>query len=166
MKMHYAVPRCRCGRHPLDCARCPRPPGIIRRILKWLASLAVAVTLSTAPAFAQSAPLKFNSAATNNATLVRAGRNMVTTLVGTNSTATAYYLKLYDKATAPTCGTDIPKTVVVVPPLGVGGTVSPELGPGLRFNLGLGFCLVAGIADADNTAAVTGLVVNFGAAGF
>lgn len=135
------------------------------RTLRILAAAAALLALAVS-ASAQLSPVKFNSAATNNATLVKAGRQLAGSLSATNSTATVYYLKLYDKATAPTCGTDIPKMVVAVPPIALGGHVSPNMGSGERFVLGLGFCLVAGVADADNTSAATGVLINIGFTGY
>lgn len=133
-----------------------------------IAAAALALVLWAALAnrgWAQGAPRHYMSAATNNSTLVRAGRVIVHSLTATNSTATVYYLKLYDKVTAPTCGTDVPVMTIAVPPNTINQNATPSLGAGLMFFSGLGFCLVALIADADNTSAVTGIAINFGAAG-
>jgi len=53
----------------------------------------------------------------------------------------------------------------VVPPIANGGQATPDLGGGLLFSLGLGFCLTGGIADADNSNAATGLALNFAISG-
>jgi len=53
----------------------------------------------------QGYPKKYLSAATTNSNLVRAGKTAVAAIVPVNTNATTYYLKLYDKATAPVCGT-------------------------------------------------------------
>ena len=112
---------------------------------------AFAVWLALAgDALAQSAPLKWLSAAGTNATLVRSGSTVLNTLVSINTTVALYYLKLYNKSTAPTCGTDTPLWTVPIP-FGAtssgGGVVLPT--GGLIFPLGLGFCLTGGIADND-----------------
>lgn len=146
---------------------------ILLRAAAWLiemllvgAAILVGVAIASHVAHAQTSPRHYMSAATNNSTLVRAGRVSVGSLSAVNSTATVYYLKLYDKVTAPTCGTDIPKLTLAVPPNTLNPNLTPDLGSGIQFFSGLGFCLVALIADNDNTSAVTGIAINFGASGF
>lgn len=129
-----------------------------RCIIALLALLACSVA-----AHAQSSPKKYLSVASNNSTLVlnRAAILKVVTIV--NTTATIYYVKFYNKATAPTCGTDTPVLVFPVPASATGGPpVSPAMSDGLLFPLGIGFCIVAGIADADNTVAAAGVVLDVG----
>lgn len=134
--------------------------------MKRLLLAAAALSLLAGPALAQSgAPIKFLSAASTNSTLVKTGRMSLFSLAASNSTATPYFLKLYDKATAPTCGTDVPRWTIVVPPIANGGLASPALFGGLNFTLGLGFCLTGLIADNDTTVAATGVAINLGAAG-
>lgn len=88
-----------------------------------------------------------NSAATTNATLVKAGSTVVTAISAFNANAAARYLKIYNKATAPTVGTDRPVLVVSLPAnTGVHLSVSHNL------SLGLGIALVTGAADSDATA--------------
>lgn len=140
----------------------------MKRVLVLTRDLALAMSLLVGLVdivWGQSVPRRYMSAATNNSTLVKAGRVIVGSLSATNSTATVYYLKLYDKATAPTCGTDTPVMTIAVPPNTVDPNVTPALGQGLSFFKGLGFCLVALIADNDNTSAATGVAINFGANG-
>jgi hypothetical protein len=116
------------------------------------------------PAHAQFAPVKYLSAATTNSTLVQAGRLVLNVVLPINTTTTVYYLKLYDKATAPTCGTDVPKWTIPVPfgASNSGGGVALPTANGAQFNLGLGFCLTGGIADNDTSSAATGVALNFG----
>lgn len=132
----------------------------MRRILIALAAL----LMVGSAAHAQSAPKRYLSAATNNATLVLGRASYVNLIVAVNTTATVYYLKFYNKATAPTCGTDVPVLVLPVPP----NSAQPLQIPaplGLNFPAGVGFCLVAGIADNDNTVAATGVAINVGLTG-
>jgi hypothetical protein len=120
--------------------------------------------LSISLACAQSFPRKYLSAATTNSTLVNAGPTLLKYLVTVNTTAALYYLKLYNKATAPTCGTDTPLWTVPVPygaSSAGGGAVMP-IPDGLQFPLGLGLCLTGGIADNDTTSAATGVAINLG----
>lgn len=70
--------------------------------------------------------------------------------------ATPAYLKLYDKATAPTCGTDTPVKRLMIPAATTaanGGGSNLIFTPGgIRFNLGIGYCITTGIADGDTSA--------------
>lgn len=129
-----------------------------------IAAVLAASLIGSLSAFAQSLPVGYLSQANNNSTLVQSGRVLLTAVLPINTTTTVYYLKLYDTATAPTCGTDTPKWRIPIP-YGAsnsgGGVALPETN-GLLFSKGLGFCLVGGIADNDNSNAATGIVINIG----
>jgi hypothetical protein len=65
------------------------------------------------------------------------------------------YLKLYDKATSPTCGTDTPIKRLIIPAAataanGAGSNISFPVG--IKFALGIGYCVTTGIGDSDTTA--------------
>jgi hypothetical protein len=79
-----------------------------------------------------SVPFRRISTADTNAAIISAGPTKLSTLVVGNINASMRYLKLYDKATAPTVGTDAPVFVVPIP--------------------GLAMAITAGIADSDATA--------------
>lgn len=103
---------------------------------------------------------KLQSAATTNATSVTAVSTVLRNLNAYNTTATIYYLKLYNKASAPTVGTDVP---VMTIPLAVTPTPTmPSLPAGLLFPLGLALAITLNATDSDNTAAVTGIQINLG----
>lgn len=111
-------------------------------------------------------PGKTLSAASTNSTSVTGAASTLCYLNAVNTTTTIYYLKLYNKATAPTCNSDTVVHTEPVPPAsaagGAGGIVV-GLGPfGSAFSLGIGFCLTAGIADNDNASAATGVAINYG----
>lgn len=132
------------------------------RIIAALLALALSVSMASA----QSRPKKFLSAASLNSTLVRGPETHVSVIVVVNTTVTVYYLKLYDKATAPTCGTD-PVDFLIPIPFGTsnagGGAVIPIPDPGgLFFQNGFGFCITSGSADNDVGNAATGVTVSFG----
>lgn len=110
-----------------------------------------------------SIPVKYDSAASTNATRVKATAGAVDQVTLINTTTTLYYLKFYDKGSAvPTCNSDTVRHKVPVP-YGTsnsgGGAVVP-FPLGIRFNLGIGFCLTGGLADSDNSNAATGVVIN------
>lgn len=93
-----------------------------------------------------------NAAATTNATSVKTSAASLYSLFATNTGAAVRYLKLYNKASAPTVGTDTPVLTIPIP---AGGFVNPPLGAmGIRFATGLAFAITTGAADSD-TAAVS-----------
>ncbi len=77
-----------------------------------------------------------------------------------NSNATnARFVKLYNKSSAPTCGTDTPvMTIAVASGLG-GGGVSGTHSSGIAFSLGLGICVTGAVGDSDTTAPTANDVV-------
>jgi len=103
-------------------------------------------------------PVKYFSDATTNSTLVASGYRTLTGAVVINTTATLYYLKLYDKATAPVCGTDTPVQVYPIPASASGNGFALPMNIG--FVSGMGFCLTGGMADNDVTGAATGVAIN------
>lgn len=78
--------------------------------------------------------------------LVITGRKMLFGWVIANVSASTMYLKLYNKATAPTVGTDTP---ILTIPIATGDISVVELSGGIEFPLGLGVGATTGIADAD-----------------
>lgn len=136
--------------------------------MKWFAKLAFAALLCVAAgsAWAQSggAPKVYLSAASTNCTLIVTGAHTLSMVLPLNTTTTTYYLKMFDKATAPVAGTDTPIQDYPVPwgsNNSVGGVALP-LPLGLRFTKGVGFCLTGGIALNDATNAAIGVALNFG----
>ena len=96
-----------------------------------------------------------NSAATTNGALILTGTSGLQAFFASN-TGTEAFVKLYNKATAPTVGTDVPEMVIRVPANG-----QVELTPGFngyRFPLGLGIAITGLAADADTTAVAAGQV--------
>lgn len=107
-------------------------------------------------------PVHYLSANSNNSTNVKASAGTIYDVATINTTTTLYYLKLYNKAVAPTCGTDTPVWTMGVPfgnSNSGGGFIFP-VSVGILFLNGIGFCLTANAADNDNTSAATGLQIN------
>lgn len=96
-----------------------------------------------------------NSAATTNATSVKATAGNIYTITLSNNGAAAAYFKLYNKATAPTVGTDTPVDVIPIP---ASGFVTVDSARGIRFATGIGFAITNLIADSDTTAVAAGQV--------
>lgn len=111
----------------------------------------------TAPA----TPFILNSAATTNGQLILTGTSGLQAFYATNIGATVAFVKLYNKATAPTVGTDTPAMIITVPAAvaGVPGTATLPIGfSGFRFALGLGLAITGAVADSDTTAVAAGQV--------
>ena len=96
------------------------------------------------------------SAATTNATSVKASAGQVYGLVLCNNVASAKFVKLYNKASAPTVGTDVPVMTITVP---ANQTVIVELEKGIKFGTGIALAITGAYADADTTATAAGDVV-------
>jgi hypothetical protein len=111
-----------------------------------------------------SAPSAFSttSAASTNATSVKASAGTLFEFTVSNPTATAAYFKLYNKASAPTVGTDIPVATYRVAATGsAGDTVIPPIGAnGKRFTTGIAWALTAAAAATDTAAAVAGIQIH------
>lgn len=119
-----------------------------------------AVTTAGTP-LAPANPYFVNSLASTNGALILTGTSGLQALYATNIGATAAFVKLYNKATAPTVGTDVPEMVIPVPAAvaGVPGVVQITPGfNGYRFALGLGIAITGAVADADTTAVAAGQV--------
>jgi hypothetical protein len=100
----------------------------------------------------------------NNTTgiLAKAGGGKVYGWVITNVNASARFVKLYNKTTAPTVGTDTPSMTLVIPGNATGsGMVASSFNPGIYFSDGIGYGITTAVADNDTGApAATEVVVN------
>lgn len=104
---------------------------------------------------APATPFFVNSLGTTNWALILTGTSSLHSLWASNIGATPAFVKLYNKATAPTVGTDIPEMIIPVPwaVAWVPWTVNLSSGfIALRFALGLGIAITGGMADNDTTA--------------
>ena len=71
-------------------------------------------------------------------------------VVASNSNAAIRYLKLYNKASAPTVGTDVPVLTLAIPAT---GSLNIHGGSnGIRFGTGIAWALTTLSTDADATA--------------
>lgn len=119
------------------------------------------VSSATVQPLAPATPYFVNSAATTNGALVITGTSGLQALYATNTGASAAFVKLYNKATAPTVGTDVPEMVIYLPAAagGVPGVATLPVGfSGFRFLLGLGIAITRNVADSDTTAIGAGEV--------
>lgn len=100
---------------------------------------------------------KVLSVAGTNATVIKNGVNA--RLYGyqlANLTASWRYLRLYNKATAPVVGTDVPLMVVPIPPNSMTDIASTIP---TTFAAGLSYAITGGVADLDTTAVAANDVV-------
>lgn len=95
-----------------------------------------------------------SAAASTNATSAKATWGKVHKVVGYNAAAAARYLKLYNKHTSPTVGTDTPIVTLYLPPA-TAFDIDFSNG-GLVFGLGIAYALTTGSADSDTGALTAG----------
>lgn len=131
-----------------------------------------AVTLSGASNAVNATPVTYatnstttvnlNSAASTNATLVKASAGIIYTIQANNTTASAKYLRLYNLTTAPTVGTSTPVMVVTIP---AASSVTVPIGSvGLKFATGISYAITNAAAYLDATAVAAGdvqLLINY-----
>lgn len=89
------------------------------------------------------------SAASTNADTVKASAGLVTGYYFVNTATSFRYVKLYNKASSPTVGTDTPRCVYGIPPESAANMV---LTLPIAFGTGIAIAIVTGIADSDATA--------------
>jgi hypothetical protein len=103
-------------------------------------------------------PVSYILAATTNSQLVITGTKNLFTIAVSNDSATKFWLKIYNKATAPTVGTDVPVLRYLIPANAVQEFKIPQYF-GAYFSLGIGFATTGLVADSDTTAITAGSVV-------
>jgi hypothetical protein len=100
----------------------------------------------------------FTSAASNNSTSCKGSAGNLYSVFLVNTTATLYYLRLYNLASAPTCtsATGFLQSIPVpASTSGAGFTFTPAVP--IAFSTGIGFCFTGASASTDNTNAATGV---------
>jgi hypothetical protein len=101
------------------------------------------------------------SAASTNSTNVKASAGQVYVIHVTNTTATLYYLRMYNLSSAPTCSsaTGFVETIPVPASATGAGFVRP-IDLGQTYSTGIGYCLTGGGSSTDNTSAATGVYIS------
>lgn len=100
------------------------------------------------------------SNASTNGTSVKASAGQVYTIIATNINAAVRYLKLYNKASAPTVGTDTPVLTIAIPGNAAGaGIVIDTGGIGAEFATGIALALTTGAADSDTGAVAANEII-------
>jgi hypothetical protein len=102
-----------------------------------------------------------SAAASTNATSAKASAGDLFQIVGYNAIGSLRYLKLYNKASAPTVGSDTPTHTFVIPP----GPFVLDFPTPFYFSTGIAYALTTAGADADTGALtagdITGLVLSY-----
>lgn len=97
------------------------------------------------------------STASTNATNLKNIAGVIGGIIAINLTAAVKYLKIYDKATAPTVGTDVPVMTIPIP--------ASTDGAGFVWNVpislanGVSYAITAGAADNDTASVGAGEVI-------
>lgn len=128
-------------------------PGNTANTTPWLVTPAPATSggLSTSRTL---------SAASTNATSVKGSAGQVYGWAITNTNASPRVVKLYNKATAPTVGTDTPLITLVIPGNASGaGMLAADFSTGIAFGTGIGLAITTGVADSDTGAVAANEVV-------
>ena len=102
-----------------------------------------------------------SAAANTNSTLVKSSAGKLFSITGYNAATSVRYLKLYNKASAPTVGTDTPVATIALAPSAAFHINWADIG--LTFATGIGFGLTTGSADADTGAPTAGDIVGLNA---
>jgi len=96
------------------------------------------------------------SAATTNATSVKASAGTVYGVFAINMNTAVRYLKFYNKASAPTVGTDTPVLTLPIPADTTGAGFFLSLTQGIAFSTGVALALTSGYADSDTAVVAAG----------
>jgi hypothetical protein len=103
------------------------------------------------------------SAASTNGTSLKASAGQLFFIQATNINAAVRYLKFYNKASAPTVGTDVPVLTFAIPGNAAGAGFLVEVTNGLAFATGIAFAITTGSSTADTGAvAASDIIVNLG----
>jgi hypothetical protein len=95
-----------------------------------------------------------NSTASTNATSVKASAGTVWSILACNTNASVRYLKIYNKASAPTVGTDIPVLTLHLP---TGNNATIPIGSnGVRFTSGIALATTVSAGDTASDAVAAG----------
>ena len=104
-------------------------------------------------------PYKLTSLASTNANNIKNSGGNLYSIIAIGLTSTVRYLKLYNKATAPTVGTDTPVMTIPIPANTQGAGIAIPFSMGVNFSAGIGIAITSGSADNDTGAVGAGDVI-------
>jgi hypothetical protein len=85
-----------------------------------------------------------------NATSLKGSSGNIGILHIVNGAATQRFFKLYNKASAPTVGTDVPLITITLAPASASNFTLPAL-VGINFDVGIAYAILLGVADSSTT---------------
>lgn len=97
-----------------------------------------------------------SSAATTNATSAVAGPKILAGIICRNTTGASVFIKIYDKATAPTPGTDTPFLNIEIPP-----NTAFDREFNCKVTLGIGYAMTSTGALNISAAVTAGAITGF-----
>ena len=102
----------------------------------------------------------WNNAASTTATNVTTKKTRLLSIDAQNKGASAAFLRIYDKATAPSPGSDVPKMTFMLP---AGGGKVNEKNMAMELASGFGYAITGGSGETDTTNVTNAdeVVVNF-----
>lgn len=98
-----------------------------------------------------------SAAATTNATSVKISSGDLFKVTLRNNAASARFLKIYNKSSAPIVGTDTP---LITEYIAAGASIILDFSKGFYFSAGIAFALTINATDSDTTALTAGDIVN------
>ncbi|MBK9497312.1 MAG: hypothetical protein IPO08_22890 [Xanthomonadales bacterium] len=99
---------------------------------------------------------KVAAAATTNTTNIKNAAGRVVGVSLYNTTAAVLFFKLYNKASTPVLGTDIPVYVIPVPP---NGSREVKLPFGASFTTGISYAITGAVSDSDTTVVTANSII-------
>jgi hypothetical protein len=105
-------------------------------------------------------PYHLLSAATTNSTIVKVSPGTLYTISAINTTATVYYLKFYNSAGSPSCGSTAVVQTFPIPASTSGDGLVLAAPVGITFTAGISLCIVGGLLDTDTSSAATGVAIS------
>lgn len=100
------------------------------------------------------------SAASTNSTNIKGSAGTLCEMTVINTTATIYYLKIYNASSAPTCSSATGLVhVYPIPASATGAGIQRSVPLGEAYGTGIGFCLTASGTDTANDNAATGVFI-------
>jgi hypothetical protein len=136
-----------------DCTDANDTPFTLNSFLTFVATYFGTTNFPSNSGTSGTTPYKLISTASTNANVVKASAGNLYSILAIGSTSNIYYLKLYNKATAPSVGVDVPVMTIPVPGNIQGAGVSIPFSIGVNFSLGIAIAITSGSADI-NTGAV------------
>jgi hypothetical protein len=137
------------------------PVEIMRGVTQAISgSLTSAGTTTATPATGTTYNLV--TTASNNLAFMKASAGVLYEITVSNPTATACYIKLYNKTSAPVVASDVPVMTIAIPATAAGvGEKSFNFGAvGKRFATGISIAVVGAAVATDATNAVAGIQIN------